>query len=101
VKGGRKVGRKKRILGNKIFRIKRRKTNRVRNKYEDNMEISLDPPAELYLFNVSTFHFPTSYVSPFHHLPPIPPIPPPAPHSPPLSLSQDTPFVVSSHKLVI
>jgi hypothetical protein len=45
VKRGRKVGRKKRMLGNKIFRIKRKKTNKVRNKYEDNMEISLDPPA--------------------------------------------------------
>jgi hypothetical protein len=85
VKRGRNVGRKKRMLGNKIFRIKRNKTNRVRNKYEDNMVMSLDPPAAFYLFNISSLHFLTSY---------IPPIPP-------LSLSQDTPFVVSLHKLVI
>jgi hypothetical protein len=90
VKRGRKVGRRKRMLENKIFRIKRRKTNRVRNKYENNMEISLDPPAAFYFFNVSLLRFPTSYISPFHPLPPFP-------H---LSLSQDTPFVVSLHKLV-
>jgi hypothetical protein len=68
VKRGRKEGKRKRMLGNKIFRIKRRKTNRVRNKYEDNMEISLDPHVASYLFNISPFHFPTSYIFPFHHL---------------------------------
>jgi hypothetical protein len=69
------------MFGNKTFRIKRRKTKRVRNKYEDNMEISLYPPAAFYLFSIY----------PFHLLPPIPP----------LSLSQDTPFVVSLHRQVI
>jgi hypothetical protein len=37
MKRGRKDGRRKRMLGNRIFRIRRRKTNRVRNKYESNM----------------------------------------------------------------
>jgi hypothetical protein len=32
VKRGRKVGIRKRIYGNKIFRIKRRKSNKVENK---------------------------------------------------------------------
>jgi hypothetical protein len=45
VKKGKKEGRRKRMLCDKIFRIKRRKTNKEKNKYEDNMEISLDPPA--------------------------------------------------------
>jgi hypothetical protein len=79
------------MLGNKIFRIKRRKTNKVRNKYENNMEISLDLPAAFYLFNASPLHFPTSYISLFHPFPPIFP----------LSFSHDTPFVVSLYKLVI
>jgi hypothetical protein len=57
VKRGRKEGRRKRMLGNKIFRMKRRKANSVRNKYENNMEISLDPPVAFYLFKVSPLHF--------------------------------------------
>jgi hypothetical protein len=85
LKRRRKVGKKERMLRNRIFRMKRRETNRVKNKYENNMEKSLDPPATFYLFNISPLHFPTSYISLFHPLPPIPP----------LSLSQDTPFVVS------
>jgi hypothetical protein len=72
------------MLGNKIFRIKQRNKNRVRNEYEDNMEISLDPPAAFYLFDVSPLHFRTSYISPLHPLLPIPPMP----------FSQDTPFDV-------
>jgi hypothetical protein len=79
------------MLGNNIFRIKRRKTNKVRNKYESNMEISLDPHIAFYLFNISPLHIPTSYISPFHPLPPIPP----------QSISQETPFIVSLYKLVI
>jgi hypothetical protein len=69
------------MLGIKIFRIKPRKTNRVRNRYEDNMEISLDPPALFNLFNTSPLLFPTSYIPPLHPLPPIPP---------PLSLTKHT-----------
>jgi hypothetical protein len=79
------------MLGNKIFRIKQNKTNKVINKYEDKMKIWLDSPVAFYLYNVTPIHFPTSYISPFHPLSPIPLI----------SLSQDTLFVVSLHKLVI
>jgi hypothetical protein len=70
----RKKGRKKkRMLGYKILRMKGRKINRVRDKYEHNMEISLNPPAAFHIFNISPLHFPTSYISPFNPLPRIPP----------------------------
>jgi hypothetical protein len=70
---GRKEGKQKRMLGNKIFRIKRRKTNRVRNKYENNMEILLDPHAAFYFFNKSPLRFPTLYISPSTLSSPFPP----------------------------
>jgi hypothetical protein len=68
------------MLGNKIFRMKLRKTDRVRNKYEDNMEISLNPLAA---FCLSTYLPSTS-------IPPISPPSIPSLPSPPLSFTRHT-----------
>jgi hypothetical protein len=70
MKRGRKEGRRKRMLGNKIFRIKRRKTNRVRDKYENNMETTC---CFLFLQHISST-LPYHYNLPLSPPPPIPPL---------------------------